>query len=294
MITKEIANAAPPVKDIHRLLDQQETINELKAQLGSSDPNLVRKVITGIKLTVDKNYTLQRCTPESILSCAVDAVHLGLIIDKRELVYMIPYKPKNAVAPIATLQISWKGFVNKLKSENPTTDIHVGIVFKGDEFDYEIKNGTVTYKHAVALENKFTTSKHFKQETLIGAYCVIYYTIDGERRGCIETMSEVEIQKIAACNKMKEKTIWSMWTSEMIKKSVIKRACKVHFAGALQSLVDRDNQDYDLTNMPRQPKEVFDSGQTIDIENIDKVDELEGTEEEIKENMRKLENEIGE
>src|SRR5690606_4123369 len=40
-------------------------------------------------------------------------------------------------------------------------------------------------------------------------------------------------------------SIWDAWLSEMVKKSVVKRACKTHFKDLVADIEEIDNENYD-------------------------------------------------
>jgi hypothetical protein len=59
-------------------------------------------------------------------------------------------------------------------------------------------------------------------------------------------MSKKEIDKVKNTSKMKNGGIWGTWEIEMIKKSVVRRGCKLMFAEAIAGINEVDDRFFDL------------------------------------------------
>ncbi len=119
----------------------------------------------------------------------------------------------------------------------PESRIDVGLVFEGDNFSFSKKNGVVEYFHDIS--NPFGNT----DEKIIGAYTIIR----NKRWEFITLLSKADILK----HRMVAKTdyIWKAWFQEMCLKTIVKKACKLHFGDIFQAIEDMDNENYDLDKM---------------------------------------------
>jgi hypothetical protein len=127
-------------------------------------------------------------------------------------------------------------YKNKMYIKYPESIIDVSLVFKGDTFNFKKVDGQIEYSHDIG--HPFNQ----KDSDVEGAYCVIK-----NRRGEFITLLSgedlVKHRKVA-----KTDYIWSQWFKEMCLKTIIKKACKQHFADIYQSIDEMDNENYDLDN----------------------------------------------
>lgn len=206
----------------------------LQGMLGVNLNKYVLNVITEISKTRgDKNGDLTLCTPESIVESIKKAVDLKLEIDGRQHCHLIKYGSK------ATLQIGYRGLVYSIKRAFPDANIDAQLVYAGDEFTLEKQGDRTTY--FLKRNNIFA-----KKEEIIGGFCYISYTINGKEVSFCETMSIEEIQKVKGV--AKQHSVWNAWFEEKAKVALIKRACKIHFAGIneVQEVIEYDNQESEL------------------------------------------------
>lgn len=138
---------------------------------------------------------------------------------------------KNKVVP----NYNYQAYKNKLLSIYPETLFDLQIVHKGDSFTLKKESGKVFYSHEI--NDPFDTKKE-----IIGCYCVI----KNQRGEFIETLNNTEIAKMRGV--AKTQYIWNAWESEMVLKSVIKRACKRHFKDLVVNIDNIDNDNYDVSN----------------------------------------------
>jgi len=213
-------------------------------QMMEEDEAKAKKYLANVMQCVKGgNSYLQSADPASFLSCAVDAINLELAIDSRQLAYLVPYKNKNTGLVEASLQVGWRGFVHQIKRYNKTADIQTGLVYKGDKFKKYSVSGVAKYKHEPKVANCFESNP----AELVGAYCYISYSVDGRERAVCETIGKAELESIKGCSKQKDDyNVWNTWYGEQAKKSVLKRTCKLHFAGAVHELDSYDNTNYDM------------------------------------------------
>lgn len=219
--------------------NSEKAVGQLQTYLGK-DENTIRKFTTGVLMQVFANEKLKDCTNDSILTACIDAINLGLSVDNRNHAYLVPYGKK------ATLQIGWKGYVYKIKEKHPEADFQIGLVFEGDEFtDVETIDGMDTFRHKKV--NPFCNDYN----KLMGAYCYITYYAAGERKGKLTLMGKDEIKQIRTT--AKSDTFWGKWWNEMVKKTVIRRACKTIFTGLVDDLDNADNDNFIFENDSAKP-----------------------------------------
>jgi hypothetical protein len=135
------------------------------------------------------------------------------------------------------ITLDFVAYKNKMLLAYPETKVDLGIVYKGDDFSYSKENGKVQYNHTPL--NPFDK----KEDNILGAYCVI----KNSRGEFITTLSKEEIDKHRKV--AKTDYIWKAWLSEMINKTVIKKACKFHYDDVFTGLDEIDNEAINL-NLP--------------------------------------------
>lgn len=128
---------------------------------------------------------------------------------------------------------NYQAYKNILLNVYPESTFDIQIVNKGDDFSFFKDSGKVVYSHRI--NNPFATQKE-----IIGTYCII----KNSRGEFLETLNMEDIAKMRAV--AKTKNIWDEWESEMVLKSVIKRACKRHFRDIVVNVEKLDNENYDL------------------------------------------------
>lgn len=126
-------------------------------------------------------------------------------------------------------------YKNKMLIAYPDSKIDIGIVYKGDTFNFRKEDGRVYYKHEM--------TSNFKREDIDieGCYCIIKNI-----RGEFITLSSIrEIKKAEAI--AKQDFIWKKWFPEMAMKTTIKKAIKFHFEDIYSAIEEEDNKGYDIT-----------------------------------------------
>jgi len=128
---------------------------------------------------------------------------------------------------------NYQAYKNRLLNIYPESMFDIQIVNDGDEFSFHKENGKVIYSHKI--KDPFNPSPK-----IIGTYCII----KNKRGEFLETLNMTDIEKMKSV--AKTKNVWDQWFSEMVLKSVIKRACKRHFADITTNIEKIDNENYDL------------------------------------------------
>ena len=201
----------------------------------------------------DPKKNLSVCSPLSILTAVKQAVDLGLEIDGRKHGHLIKRnvnigtKENPKWVAECTFQVGYTGFIYSLKREIPDANIVVNLVKQGDIFTIKRDNDIEEYTHTI--KDPFAG-----EDKIIGGYCYISFTLGNRKIAKIEAMSKIEIEKIKAC--AVSDTIWNRWYEEKAKVAIIRRACKVIFAGlnneGIKKLLEHDNKDYDLNQEVKQ------------------------------------------
>jgi len=148
---------------------------------------------------------------------------------------------------------NYQAYKNKLLSVYPETLFDLQNVYEGDVFRFAKKDGKVTYDHK--LTDPFKVNRK-----VLGAYCII----KNKRGEFIETINQDDIAKMRAVAKTQR--IWEAWFTEMVLKSVIKRACKRHFKDVVTNIETLDNENYDLeeVNMDFDVKGLIEEAATLE------------------------------
>jgi len=188
---------------------------ELHLPLNYSVENAMKSAWLILQNTVDKDKrpVLQVCTKDSIANALLDMAVQGLNPAKKQG-YFIAYGKQ------LVFQRSYFGTMAVTKRVAGAKDIFAEIVCKGDEFEYQIKNGNkYITKHIQKIEN-------VDPNNIVAAYCTIVFDDD---RQFTDIMTWAEIQKAWSKSKMnpeKEGSTHKEFAQEMARKTVINRACK--------------------------------------------------------------------
>ena len=226
-------------KELTTTKEIEKTLLEKLPQFYSGDANkYIKSVLLEIvKSKSDPDKDLSKCTPSSIFTAVKQAVDLGLEVDARQHCHLV--KHGNS----AMLRIGYRGYIHKIKEHYPDANFVVGLVRDGDTFSINKTDENDSFTHKEA--NPFDSSLN----NIIGGYCYITYTLGGRKISRITTMSKSEIDKIKDVAKMK--AIWNTWFEEKARVAIIRRACKLIFAGLTQKLDEFNNDEFDL-NKPKQ------------------------------------------
>ena len=190
---------------------------ELHLPQNYSPDNAMKSAWLILQTTVnmDKKPALEVCTKDSIANALLDMVVQGLNPAKKQC-YFIVYGNK------LVCQRSYFGSMSVVKNVAGVADVYAQVVYKGDEFEYEIKGARkkVT-KHTQKIENVVA-------ENIVAAYCIIEFD-DGREHADIMTMDQIKkAWDKSKMNPNKEGSTHKEYAEEMCKKTVINRACKTY------------------------------------------------------------------
>ena len=133
------------------------------------------------------------------------------------------------------ISYNYKAYKNRVLYAYPLSTFDVQLVRKEDTFQVSKESGKVVYSHGIN-----GLWKDEQTNPIVGAYCII----KNEKGEFFESINLEDIKKMR--NASKTQYIWNEWFGEMVKKSVIKRACKFHFEDLVDKMEEDDNQNYDL------------------------------------------------
>lgn len=156
-----------------------------------------------------------------------------------------------------TLQSTWISYdyiayKNKMLLVYPESFIDIGVVYEWDIFSFSKDSGKVTYSHV--LSNPFVND----EKKIIWGYVVI----KNKRWEFLTTLSKMEIEKHKAS--AKSQTFWAKWFVEMVRKTLIKKACKQHFEDIFTAIEEDDNEQYDPTITTPEERSYVDEINAID------------------------------
>lgn len=204
-----------------------------------------------LKTTNDAKKDLTQCTTLSIYNAIKKAIDLGLEIDARQHCHLVKYNDN------ADLQIGYRGFIYAIKREYPDANIIVNLVREGATLEIIGEGDNVSYIHK--------NTNPFANGNILGGYCYISYTLGNRKVSKIEVINKDELDKIKS--KAKQDFIWNQWYEEKCKVAIIRRACKIIFAGLnntlLNNMIDVDNHDYDLQKEPEVKPKIIDDLPTL-------------------------------
>lgn len=125
-------------------------------------------------------------------------------------IYLIPYGNTLTYMP------SFRGMSKMVRrySTRKVKDIYSKVVREGDEFEEEIINGQPSLNFK---------AKPFNDGDIIGVFAVCLFEDGGM---VYETMTKEEVEKCRKASKAKNSPAWSLYWSEMARKTVVRRLCK--------------------------------------------------------------------
>lgn len=158
---------------------------------------------------INDNPALQKYSQSQLLAGLMKGAVLGLDFYNKEC-YLIPYGEQ------LNYQTDYKGSTKLVKkySIRPVKDVYAEIVHEGDEFEMCI----------VENERKVNFKPiPFNNKPIIGAFAVCRFE-DGDV--ITEMMSLEELENTRKHSKASNSMAWKDFTTEMYRKTVIRRLCK--------------------------------------------------------------------
>lgn len=223
MNTNELALVKKDVVDVVTARVREfQNHGELHMPANYSPENAMKSAWLILQAAVDKDKkpVLEVCTKNSIANALLDMVVQGLNPAKKQC-YFIAYGKELAC------QRSYFGTMAVTKQVAGAKEIYAQVVYKGDEFLYEIMRGRKNViKHVQNLEN-------VNNDNIIAAYCIIEF--GDERPDYTDIMTMDQLKKAWAMSKMypiddkgevKSGSTHGKYTDQMAIKTVVNRTCK--------------------------------------------------------------------
>lgn len=223
---------------------KRELLDTLADCAGARDKELVenraRNIIRSILQYVQEDITKQKkmekqiifCTPNSIFNCMLEAIRNDLIIDSRQLAYLVRYGKQASLSP------SYMGYIFKVRKNHPDLVVRTELVFPDDVFEMIKEGHSATYHHKPA--NPFATD----YGNIVGCYTYYSFGKGEDMQSDIGRLGVDDIKKIRG--KAKIADVWNEWTDQQIKKSCVRRTFKIPFRSEISDLDMLDNQHYDM------------------------------------------------
>ena len=166
--------------------------------------------------TVDRNKVsvLQSCSKASICNALLDMVIQGLSPAKKQC-YFVPYGGK------LQLMKSYLGNIAATKRLKDVKDVFANVIYKGDVFEYKLNLDT----GLIEIEKHEQKFENISNE-ILGAYAVV---VREGQPNYIEVMNIKQIEnawKQGTAYSSGKSTAHNNFKEEMVKKTVINRACK--------------------------------------------------------------------
>lgn len=179
---------------------------------------------------------LESCIRDSIANSLFKMCVWGLSSAKKQVAF-IPFDGKLSCIP------EYHGNMALAKRYGNVRTINAGVIYEKDVFEYALNTQTGRkniIKHEQELEN-------INDEKIRGAYCIL--TFDNGDEPYLEIMTFNQVKKAWMQGAMKGNSpAHKNFTSEMSKKTVISRACKLFFTSSDDAVLmdDEDEGEVDI------------------------------------------------
>lgn len=163
--------------------------------------------------TIRRNPKLCQCAPETLFMAILEASTLGLEIDSRGLVYLVPFWNSKTRTNDVQLMCGYRGMIELAYRSGRIQSIQASVVGENDKFDYA-RGLNPRLEHIPNLQDK---------GKIIAAYAIAIMK-DGASQ--FEVMSLPELEKVRRSSRAADSGPWVDWTEQMYIKTVVKRLCK--------------------------------------------------------------------
>lgn len=228
------------------LMDKLNSVSEALPR----DFNKARFVQNTLSLLND-NPDLAKYGQAQIVGGLLKGAYLGLDFYAHEC-YLIPYGKS------LNYQTDYRGEKKLVKkySIRPIKDITAEIVREGDDFSVGIKDN-------VRVVN--FTPKPFNTGKIVGAFALVEYADGGIG---IDTMSVAELENTRKHSKASNSPAWRDFTSEMYRKTVLRRLCKhieIDFENPTQRSTYEDEVAIETDSAELAKKEIAENANTEEL-----------------------------
>ena len=252
------------------------------------------KFVANIVSAVQNNPTLQECSNQSILSCALVANALDLSLSPQlGLIYMIPFNNKQTGIKEAQIQLSYKSYIQLAIRSGYYKKINVLPIKKGELIKYDPLEEEIEVKlieDEVERENAETIGIYGMFEYSNGFRKCMYWSIEKilnhadkySQSFNKKTYEDIKNGKIAQKDMWKYSSPWYSKTDDMASKTVLKQLLSkygilsVEMQEAFEKdqsvikedgtpvYVDNNNEDYVIVNEEQENQK--------EIKSLDEID----------------------
>lgn len=193
------------------------------------------KFVANIVSAVQNNPTLQECSNQSILSCALVANALDLSLSPQlGLIYMIPFNNKQTGTKEAQIQLSYKSYIQLAIRSGYYKKINVLPIKKGELIKYDPLEEEIEVKlieDEVERENAETIGIYGMFQYSNGFRKCIYWSMEKilnhadkySQSFNKKTYEDIKNGKIAQKDMWKYSSPWYSKTDDMASKTVLKQ-----------------------------------------------------------------------
>ena len=196
----------------------------------------VRRIVRLAIFEASKNEKLRDCTPQSIYVALGKACQLNLVAGgSLHRASLVPIWNKDKGAMEAALWVEYTGLMQLARQSGQVASFVAHVVYDNEEFEHytSLADGEVLIHHPDYTQ---------KPGALHLAYAIVTLT-DGSKQ--VEVMRKDEIENIRKGSRMGNFGPWKNHTSEMWRKTVIKRICKyLPLTPAAQEVIAHDNSSH--------------------------------------------------
>lgn len=232
-MSKQTSAVATPAQGTWEgYLEGKAFMEKLALKLQGVDPSYyVSVALSAIK----GNSLLRTCKKPSVAACILNAAQIGLSLDPADgEAYLVPFKDGRSGGRNAVLIRGYRGLVKLALRSDKVFDIFTGVVFQGEEFEFE--HG---FETKLRHKPKWRTEAP-KPDDILGFYTVWDL---GEGRHHYAVMSKAEVDAVRdrspSARGRKPSGPWFDGVFdyiEMGKKTVLRRAAKT---GPSMTLLDQ-------------------------------------------------------
>lgn len=250
------------VSGVREIGEYLRTISQSATFITSPVQNLNDRILSFVyQCKKMKPEELAKCTRGSIAEAFKTSLDVGLPVNAYQLAYLTKYGNE------LTYHIGYKGYLYKIRQLRKGAYVEVHLLWPEDDFSYQSQSGRAeyTYKPEKPVRADFNAAT--------GGFVYMAWTENGREYSCIHTMSKEEINAARQASKAKFGP-WQTWPGEMMKKVLLRRACKLEFIGdpEMERILETDNREYEpAARTAAQPE-------TVNYADVQPLDEPEAAE----------------
>jgi len=157
---------------------------------------------------IGRDAKLAECTGQSLVAATLESVSLGLRIGMLGHCWLVPFKDQ------ATLIVGYRGMLELAYRSGQIVDAFAEMILEGDDFTFDRATRVMSHNRDLDVD----PGSHVR-----GAFAAMRH-----RTGVIhyDVMNLAELEKIRRTSKMANAGAWKAHTSEMYKKTVVRRLFK--------------------------------------------------------------------